>query len=413
MGHNGFFFPALTKLLGTAESCFKLLLRGNPRVTQWQKNASTPSPRPKEEAGEAEHTSESPSMVYSTQIFIFFPQSWARGTCRHTKPRGLCSARAMLCAAKQTHGQGSARQESPQPQTEGGKGKNPITTITQPLLPPQSHPKNPSLGLLAVSVGSVAGSSSGGDTLAAASTPLRGWGPSHHPGPSFLSEPKGWEAAQRASDPGMIFLSLRLGRPQGSPGSRAVHAGGEQGKREPLTSFVLPWGEALGKEGGKKIKRRRKRSISVYHAHPRSKQRSPPASSHLPEPPGWFICRGLSPVPSQVPAGLWPPLLLLGTACVTPQGLHPCSPPACLFLRALSCSCSRAEPATASCTELGKRWAHTRLGSRPGQDGLFSGHAHAQATHETTETLRTPPQGDPSLSSSTPVSFRSPQTGVL
>lgn len=233
--------------------------------------------------------------------FYFFSPKLGTWRLQTHQAKGCAQPEPCLVPQNKTHRQGSARQESPQPQTDGGKGKNPITTITQPLLPPQAHPKNPSLRLLAVSVGSMAGSSSGGDTLAAASTPLRGWGPSHHPGPSFLSEPKGWEAAQRASDPGMIFLSLRLGRPQGSPGSRAVHAGGEQGKREPLTSFVLPWGEALGKEGGKQIKRRRKRSISVYHAHPRSKQLAPPASSHLPEPPGRFICRGLSPVPSQVP----------------------------------------------------------------------------------------------------------------
>lgn len=172
--------------------------------------------------------------------FYFFSPKLGTWRLQTHQAKGCAQPEPCLVPQNKTHRQGSARQESPQPQTDGGKGKNPITTITQPLLPPQAHPKNPSLRLLAVSVGSMAGSSSGGDTLAAASTPLRGWGPSHHPGPSFLSEPKGWEAAQRASDPGMIFLSLRLGRPQGSPGSRAVHAGGEQGKRAPLTSFVLP-----------------------------------------------------------------------------------------------------------------------------------------------------------------------------
>lgn len=162
-GHHGpervLFTCTPRTVFGTGESCFTLLVRGNPRVTQRQRNASAPggaapsygaglttctgmvrrlfgvlfkcfqgpacaaahdasrsalhccsarargaflSSWPKEEAGEAEYTSKSLSSAYSTQdvgFLFFFPQSRARGTCRNTKQRAVLaqprSARAM------------------------------------------------------------------------------------------------------------------------------------------------------------------------------------------------------------------------------------------------------------------------------------------------------------------------------
>lgn len=142
MGHNGFFFP----VFGIAEICFKLLLRGNPRVTQWQKNAPTPSPRPKEEAGEAEHTSESPSVVYSTQDFIFFPQSWARGACRHTKPRAVLSLSHAWCRKTKLTGRAQHARKAPSHKLMGEKVKTPSQQSHNPSFHPKPTPKTPPSG---------------------------------------------------------------------------------------------------------------------------------------------------------------------------------------------------------------------------------------------------------------------------
>lgn len=217
----------------------------------------------------------------------------------------------------------------------------------------------------------MAGSSSEGDAghagaLPPASTPLRGRVSAATRGPPFSTSPKA------GRQPNVHLTPGRSAVPAARPPSRiplgAVRCmPGERGGNEShLPRLCFPgerhW-EKKGEGGGKKGEEKKKH-LCVSCTSTEQTALTPPASSHLPEPPRAACLQGAPPCPLAGPRrALATPPAAGDTVCshrTEPQGLNPCSPPACIFLKAPSCPRCRAEPATGSCTGMGQRWARTR-----------------------------------------------------